>query len=591
MAARTLRRLQRHTLKVENDDDDEEESDDEPIPATKTSGFAALMADDDDDEDEEDEEDEDEDEDAKRVGNVADSKESARETVESISKTSKGMRSKASHQPVQKEEDLDELIAQIAGVDVSSTGPSSSTQADRGRATGNQDGHVAKVLSVDARYLSPDRELRQMFGSDAVSSSDRNRHGNPRGRHRTRRLRKFVLVNPPDGWPKPDVGLSMIHIGTEAGVSRFKYELSAEARHVQEQFEAVAATFQPQQLVDFLHRHPFHLDTLMNLSYIHLHSGDYTTADALIQRCIFVLESAFHPWFDVTSGTCRLEFAEDENQIFFKVISRYITSLTRRGCHRSALEATKLLLTLDEGDPLGLLFNVDYLCIRSREYEFLLRLVSNFETMEDRKGLALYPNFAFSSALARFYIDKESVARRTDAHESEHTSNDMVLQAMTMYPFVVESLIDKLESKGGGVKAAWNDIFVTPVFKNSSSSGSASLSHLAKLFVERNYELWRPSDVQAWLLGAAKDLVAHHQNSASDVSAIVADVFPPSDVNEYRHVPVIGEGVQEALALPEDVLHPQNPVAQGQPRMTAEQLQEAGVLQMFLSSLLPWNNV
>ena len=146
-------------------------------------------------------------------------------------------------------------------------------------------------------------------------------------------------------------------------------------------------------------------------------------------------------------------------------------------------------------------------------------------------------------------------------------------------------------TKGGGVKAAWNDIFVTPVFKNSSSSGSASLSHLAKLFVERNYELWRPSDVQAWLLGAAKDLVAHHQNSASDVSAIVADVFPPSDVNEYRHVPVIGEGVQEALALPEDVLHPQNPVAQGQPRMTAEQLQEAGVLQMFLSSLLPWNNV
>lgn len=40
-------------------------------------------------------------------------------------------------------------------------------------------------------------------------------------------------------------------------------------------------------------------------------------------------------------------------------------ALSRRGCHRAALECCKLLLALEPEDPLGALYLVDYLAVRA----------------------------------------------------------------------------------------------------------------------------------------------------------------------------------------------------------------------------------
>jgi hypothetical protein len=42
-----------------------------------------------------------------------------------------------------------------------------------------------------------------------------------------------------------------------------------------------------------------------------------------------------------------------------------LQALSRRGCHGSALEVTKLLLGLDPEDPLGGLLLLDYLALRA----------------------------------------------------------------------------------------------------------------------------------------------------------------------------------------------------------------------------------
>ena len=86
--------------------------------------------------------------------------------------------------------------------------------------------------------------------------------------------------------------------------------------------QALAATHDPNALVDLLRRHPYHLDTLLNLFYIYTHTSNFTAADSFLQRMLFVLESAFHPWFDVTSGTCRLEYSLEENKTIFQVLFR-----------------------------------------------------------------------------------------------------------------------------------------------------------------------------------------------------------------------------------------------------------------------------
>lgn len=40
-------------------------------------------------------------------------------------------------------------------------------------------------------------------------------------------------------------------------------------------------------------------------------------------------------------------------------------ALSRRGCHSSALEVTKLLLALDPEDPMGALLMMDYSALRA----------------------------------------------------------------------------------------------------------------------------------------------------------------------------------------------------------------------------------
>jgi hypothetical protein len=42
-----------------------------------------------------------------------------------------------------------------------------------------------------------------------------------------------------------------------------------------------------------------------------------------------------------------------------------LQALSRRGCHASALEVTKLLLALDPEDPVGGLLLLDYLALRA----------------------------------------------------------------------------------------------------------------------------------------------------------------------------------------------------------------------------------
>lgn len=42
-----------------------------------------------------------------------------------------------------------------------------------------------------------------------------------------------------------------------------------------------------------------------------------------------------------------------------------LQALSRRGCHGSALEVTKLMLALDPEDPMGGLLLLDYLALRA----------------------------------------------------------------------------------------------------------------------------------------------------------------------------------------------------------------------------------
>ncbi len=93
-------------------------------------------------------------------------------------------------------------------------------------------------------------------------------------------------------------------------------------------------------------------------------------------------------------------------------------NLSRRGLHGTALETCKLLLALDPADPLGALFLVDYLALRSRSFGWLARFAAEWSPEVTQSsngggadsgsgGVEMLPNFAFSLALAAFWQEKE----------------------------------------------------------------------------------------------------------------------------------------------------------------------------------------
>lgn len=357
MASRHLRRLQKQDFQdvVAESETDESSEEESAAVSTSVSAFALLRTSDGEESEEEEEELEEEDrrereeregvEQRKAPEQQAAAKAKKNNKKKKNKRNKKNKKSEAKGQNAEEtgeEEDIDKLLEEF-GVNASA-----STQSQQ-QASGADGGASAKseindLLVIERDLISPDRELRRMFGSGAFNAN-RERKGR---QHRLRRMKKSILFEAPDNWPKPDIGLSMEHLDTKAGSNYFEYKWSEHYRDLQEKFETIVEnSYDPNSLVEFLRHNFYHLDTLLNLFYVYTHMGDYTTADMLLQRCIYALESAFHPWFDITAGNCRLSYGVEANQIIFKVLFLYIKALSRRGCHRSALEVCKLLLSFD----------------------------------------------------------------------------------------------------------------------------------------------------------------------------------------------------------------------------------------------------
>ena len=74
---------------------------------------------------------------------------------------------------------------------------------------------------------------------------------------------------------------------------------------------------------------------------------------------------AWHPAFNIATADCRLDYGQEENRGLFTALFRHVQALSRRGCHRTALECAKLLLALEPEDPMGCLLLADYLALRA----------------------------------------------------------------------------------------------------------------------------------------------------------------------------------------------------------------------------------
>jgi hypothetical protein len=503
----------------------------------------------------------------------------------------------------------------------------------------SSDSKRGALLQIQSKYLRAEEELKRLFGSDVTretrserelsngdgfsGASRRIRRLAARGLIRQHELRDGILIHPRNTWPAFRIDdLKLTQTGTSPdGKAIMTYIGSQFYESVQAKFAECQASFNPRMLMGLLQAYPYHVDGLLTMADVYRSTGDGAYSDELIEKALYILERGWPRTFinSINTGPGIHVPYENHNKSFFRCLMRYIQILGKRGLHRSALEISKLMLSLNSHDPCGILFTIDYYALRCKKYDFLHQMSQQY----DDGGIAIMPNIVYSVALARFYQELDA-GQNGHANENRDISADNLLtKAIMIHPEVLVKLQKKLqEDVKVAISHSWEEVLQMDPFGSATAEAlaeNASLERIVDIFIERHHLLWKSSAVQDFMLRAAKRVAyaasdpsgVQRQNlpfglAIDDWTSMRKQAFPASQENSYNHLHVHDfsdsvaalppEEVQDALQQhpdPMDDLQPHemeailaNAMQDGQ----IENLEDTGALAGFLRSLLPWVN-
>ncbi|XP_059634486.1 uncharacterized protein LOC132276871 isoform X2 [Cornus florida] len=458
---------------------------------------------------------------------------------------------------------------------------------------------IPSILQVDPKFLSAENELKRIFGSKVVNLFEKsNQTGSSRqsrgGRRGVHNHRKTILVSPSDHWPRWDGSLSMELLETKDGYNYFRYVHSSSYSQAQRSFEATKAINDLNGIASVLFNNPYHVDSLITMAEYFKFSGEHQMSAEFIAKCLYALECAWHPMFSPLQSNCQLKYGHDTNKPLFTTLFSHMKNMDRRGCHRSALEICKLLLSLDSDDPMGAIYCIDYYSLRAEEYTWLERFSEEYRS---DNSLWLFPNFSYSLAVCRFYLEQEGLSKDSQTDTGKASSTDLMKQALMLHPSILKKLVAKVPLKD----QIWTKILKHSFF-GSDQTGIPSLDHLNNIYVERSYLVWRLPDMQKLLKDSALlvvETLEHNRSDAKDWACVRKEAFS-SEKNEYKHL-LVSDFSDSVPTLPPDNL--QNFLAD--PRMREQQNRDqfanpAGgaraprdvanrnALAVLFESMLPW---
>lgn len=289
----------------------------------------------------------------------------------------------------------------------------------------------------------------------------------------------------------------------------------------QRALEAAKTVHDLNGIASILLNHPYHVDSLIVLADYFKFSGEHQMSSDATAKCLYAMECAWHPLF-TPSHNCQLKYVHDMNKPFFLTLFTHMKNTDRRGCHRSALEVCKLLLSLDPDDPMGAMFCVDYYTLRAEEYAWLERFAEEYQS---DNSLWLFPNFSYSLAVCRLYLERDETINNREINTGKAASADLMKQALMLHPSVLQKLVDKVPLKD----RIWTTVLKHSFFR-SDRTGSPSLNHLIDIYAERNYIIWRLPELQKFLCDSALSVIEMLDNKSSDArdwACVRKEAFSP----------------------------------------------------------------
>ncbi|CCW64805.1 unnamed protein product [Phytomonas sp. EM1] len=349
----------------------------------------------------------------------------------------------------------------------------------------------------------------------------------------------------------------------------------------------------PQDLINCLNRGPYHIPTLLQLYATFRALGNTVRASEMVDLALYhvgVLLSRF----PIAETWCKrlVPYGYRENRILFQTLQCGVHVALQRGCARTAWELSRFLLSLDPRDPCGMMLMMDYLALRAKRWVWLvevhqatLTLVDNLSLVNENtvkvgeeRGVAssrrekqqnssltpynnaqidLYlarrvstlPSFAFSAALAKYFLERDMEQHRMASLEQNSVSINtnlsmragsrplkqpqsrilrditpsqramleaatpatvMLAQAIVHFPGAAVELVERLQGvdaicKGSTVDPVWQDeILALAAGEEKQSADQEDVtpylrSQLNHFFVSRHADLWKSAEPMKFL--------------------------------------------------------------------------------------------
>ncbi|KAK2799406.1 hypothetical protein FQN51_006893 [Onygenales sp. PD_10] len=367
-----------------------------------------------------------------------------------------------------------------------------------------------ELLAIDPRRLNAINEMKKLFGNvvlenmneNTSTGADRRNRNQPvdLGRALTGRynpvsrgqdltgaaLRKNVLMQAKDEWPRATSGGLGMEVVNKLGSDRTEYKLvhNTAYKDAQRQFEMCVESMEPERMIHHLQYNPYHISSLLQVSEIAKHQGDHAVSGDLLERALFNIGRSVHSSFGnrLKEGKARLDFNVGANRELWLAGWRYIKNLEMKGTLKTAYEWAKLLLSLDPDDHYCINLIIDSLAIRGREHSHFIKLCSHpffNERWED------FPNIQCSLALAHFLQGNPTECRA------------QLRKAMSRYPWIFCRLAQELN--------------IEPIPKQIWGVQAPNQPHelLCELYIARAKDIWNTPE-------------------AISVFVEVADTFTPS---------------------------------------------------------------
>lgn len=451
MSSRQLKKLQKQKelLKLQqlagNDDESSEEEVAPPKPRTSAfAGFAALGGDDTDDKSDQEEgvkEQEVVEEEDEEPAKPAPAKKNKKPKKKK--KAKKVETARPEDKTDKQEGGLDEIDLALKELSLKPQPRDASGQGTHE----NYDVNLARLLSISFDHLKVINELRAMFGQetiDSVRSQEETQARDDRRRNQRRGhidvnmemylkgkpgekipdvvLRKNPFMQGKDFWPRASAGGLKMEAVTDERVEPTEYRFTHDRSYglLEMQFYSLVDMMDPMRIVHFVHDNPYHVNSLVTTNKVAIRDSNAALAADLLERALFtfgrVTLSSFRKKLE--RGVARLDFKRPENRQFWLAGYHYIKSLMQKGTYNTALEWTKLFLSLSPNDEYGILNFTHVLAIYAYESEWFIELCNSYFN-SDEYDLPMKEYYRQSVVLAKLLINDREGALKDLIHGME----------------------------------------------------------------------------------------------------------------------------------------------------------------------------